>query len=446
MGSYSTLRIGPVTIASIKNKVDAATITLFSVSDKRVRVLNRRAALDAGFTKDDIYEGESLMAVEYVCPRAIAIDRLELQGFTLPVASAAFQAGMTSYLSFLADEQAARPSRGGYYQEETQVISSLTVESWLEAVQRLWANGALAAVRQDVSPEASVLDRYVLASHTGPLGFIGNDVRHFLRLILEIAPEEEPLVYDLTDLVLGAWVDTASDLVEISLQELEESALLSPRRVVLTEGKTDKWILEQSLGLLHPHLADKFTFLDFEGARVGGGAGALANIVKSFVGAGISNRVIAIFDNDAAGRVALNQLAQIAMPRNIVAYKYPDLQLARDYPTVGPTGRVSMDVNGLAGSIELYLGSDVLADEHGDLMPVQWRGYEAQLDCYQGEVLNKHMIQERFILKIATCRQSPNKLAKYDWAGLQAICQVLFSAFHGLDSELALVDSDYRWE
>ena len=40
--------------------------------------------------------------------------------------------------------------------------------------------------------------------------------------------------------------------------------------------------------------------MDFEGARVSGAAGSLAALVKAFVGAGIANRVVALFDNDTA--------------------------------------------------------------------------------------------------------------------------------------------------
>ena len=32
-------------------------------------------------------------------------------------------------------------------------------------------------------------------------------------------------------------------------------------------------------------LADYFSFMDFEGVRIGGGAGSLVNIVKAFAGA-----------------------------------------------------------------------------------------------------------------------------------------------------------------
>ena len=43
-------------------------------------------------------------------------------------------------------------------------------------------------------------------------------------------------------------------------------------------------------------------FMDFEGVRIGGGAGSLVNIVKAFAGAGIVNRTVALFDNDTAAR------------------------------------------------------------------------------------------------------------------------------------------------
>jgi hypothetical protein len=47
--------------------------------------------------------------------------------------------------------------------------------------------------------------------------------------------------------------------------------------------------------------------------------------------------------------------------------QYPEIDIARDYPTLGTNGLSHMDVNGLAGSIELYLGADVLRDSDGVL-------------------------------------------------------------------------------
>jgi hypothetical protein len=59
--------------------------------------------------------------------------------------------------------------------------------------------------------------------------------------------------------------------------------------------------------LLYPHLFDYFSFMDFESARVAGGASHLAKIVKSITGAGIVNKVAAIFGNDTVGQEFANR-------------------------------------------------------------------------------------------------------------------------------------------
>ena len=134
-----------------------------------------------------------------------------------------------------------------------------------------------------------------------------------------------------------------------------------------------------------------------------GGAGALANMVKSFSGAGVSNRVIALFDNDTAGKLALQNLKGIALPANIKAFTLPPIEIARSYPTLGPSGISVMDINGMACGIELYLGTEVLTGADGNLMPVQWKGYDVKLRQYQGELLAKGEVLDRFREKIAVC-------------------------------------------
>jgi hypothetical protein len=86
-------------------------------------------------------------------------------------------------------------------------------------------------------------------------------------------------------------------------------------------------------------------------------------LVKAFLATGITNRVIALFDNDTAAQEARRALANVSIPENIAVLAYPALDLLRDYPTLGPGGLTSLDVNGLAASIELYLGKDVLLGE-----------------------------------------------------------------------------------
>jgi hypothetical protein len=79
-----------------------------------------------------------------------------------------------------------------------------------------------------------------------------------------------------------------------------------------------------------------------------------------------------------------------------------------------------MDVNGLATSIELFLGSDVLVDNDG-YRPVLWRGYVPGMDAYQGEVSEKDMVHELFRKKVKSAVASPDAMATQDWSGLDLV-------------------------
>ena len=74
--------------------------------------------------------------------------------------------------------------------------------------------------------------------------------------------------------------------------------------------------------------------------------------------------------------------------------RLPDIELAREYPTVGPQGRHRTDINGLACGIELYLGEAALSAD-GGLRPVQWTGKVG--DAWQGDVGNKKAVRDRFL-------------------------------------------------
>ena len=175
--------------------------------------------------------------------------------------------------------------------------------------------------------------------------------------------------------------------------------------------------------------------MDFQSTNSGGGVGYLTHIVKAFSGTGIVNKTIALFDNDTAAAAAINGLSSTKIPRNIKIVQLPKYNFLENYPTLGPTGKVMMDVNSIAASIELYLGRDVLASEDNGFHPVQWTGYDQGTEKYQGEVLNKSKIQKKFIDKITECESDPSKVSNFDWEGVNHILNTLFTAFHQNDKD-----------
>lgn len=209
------------------------------------------------------------------------------------------------------------------------------------------------------------------------------------------------------------------------LQNLHEENQI----VILAEGSDDITVLSNSLKFLYPHLQEYFQFIDFHESNYGGGAPEIIKIIKAFIAIKLKKRVIAIFDNDTMAREALSTFRKnnIKIPNNIKILHYPDVEFLKSYPTIGPTGGITLaDVNGLAGSIELYLGKDVLTGyrETEECYPVQWKSYNNTLKCYHGEIMNKSIFIEKFLLKC-----NVQTLNQDDWVELQAIWEEMIGVF-----------------
>jgi len=161
----------------------------------------------------------------------------------------------------------------------------------------------------------------------------------------------------------------------------------------------------------------------------GGSAGRLVSTVKEFAAAGISNKVVALLDNDTAAHDAMRALRGVALPPNIKVLHYPKIEYLEQYPTKGPGGLQYLDVNGLAGSVELYLGKDTLLADDGELTPIHWTSYIETQKAYQGVVANKDKLHSKFDEKIRLAKQCSEMLKSQDWTGLEAILQSVFHAF-----------------
>ena len=64
--------------------------------------------------------------------------------------------------------------------------------------------------------------------------------------------------------------------------------------------------------------------------------------------------------------------------------------------------KLIMNLNGLAGSIEMYMGKDILTGNDGNLELVQWGGYMSRVNKYQGSLIKKEIVSNRFERKDTT--------------------------------------------
>jgi hypothetical protein len=460
MGSYCELRIGKLTLESWKNDVDPSTMMLFVEGDKRIVAISKEEWESEGC--DPEYWSTDRCRVSYACTVGELKDRLDLRGFTRSVGEESFRIGAKYRIrelnkslarsaeveakypvadpapSYIAEKDAERYSIG--------VLEEMTPASWLDAFRKACGDdrcGRFLTFDQvkDLDPPT----QYVLASAVNWFGFPAEDFRCMLRLALEAFRDDEEVSYDLTDLIDGGCFEAEAEMVRYAEYCIPREYEVQRTIIVLTEGSTDRWIIERAMKLLCPHLAPFFSFMDFDGVRIEGGAGALANIVRAFSGARVSNRVIALFDNDTAGKTALASLKAIALPPNIKVFTLPQIEIARSYPTLGPSGVSVMDINGMACGIELYLGVDVLTERDGGLAPVQWKGFDVKLRQYQGELLTKSEVLDRFRKKIAICESDPSLLPKYNWDELRLVVDVLRAAFHKEDAQ-AHLEFEFRPE
>ena len=451
MSSYAKLSLGSLELGTTRNEIDPGLMWIYRPSDKRIERIDRRQRRRlARYVEEDFIdefdESNPFTIVEYSCTVAVARDRMDLKGFTYEVAEETFKreldAEIQRYEGYLRDGRFTQVSRA--YEEKLALLRSLSIEDWREALARIrdeqLTRGTVGEMPID-DPQLPLL-RHMLEDASEFYGFPGDDHRHVVRIALECASPEERLTYDLSDLVTGGWESASEDEIDHIVAAAEgyfdEDFLLHQRVIVLTEGDYDRRTLERSLNLLYPHLAEYFHFFDFTGRRVGGGVGELANLVRAFAAADVRHRILALFDNDTAAKAALSNLDLDSLPGNIAVRHYPSLPLAEDYPTLGPSGKARMDVNGLAGSIEIYLGQDVLRDDDGVISPVQWTGYDRKMGAYQGEILDKQKVHDRFAEKLACCETDPEQINCYDWEGIRAILDKMRTAFHRTDAQAIL--------
>jgi hypothetical protein len=427
MGSYCQLYIDEYPVFSSKSYVSPAVMTMFREGDKALfqRRFRERNQVEWGHVDDDDDDFET--AVEYRAKVKDLRQRLDVIGFSLGRVRLEFDEVKSAEIEKL--KEWSKDDGHSLWEDTIRVLEDNSFEDYMSAYKEILGSNIHPVYYLEENESASELIKYMLKDNDEFFwGFPCHDFRCFFRVLLEIAPSESEAVQDISDLVSSGYYDEADEVCHIALEEMIGDYAVSSKIIVLTEGSTDTEFLSKSLKLLYPHLYDYYTFMDF-GFKPPGGVGPLVNTVKSFAGAGIENRVIALFDNDTAAFSAVESLKNIAIPNNIVITHYPDISLGDSYPALGPNGKSLQNINGLACGIELYLGKDVL-EKDGELIPIQWKGFDSRISRYQGEILEKANIQDRFRDKTSQCSQDTNNIQSTKWEEMHQLFQHVFGVFH----------------
>ena len=422
MGSYCELYIDGCEVFSSKSYVVPEVMTLFRESDKLV---HKKFVVEEKEEDDDEYKQT---VVEYKALAANVSQRLDIMGFSLKKVKDDFESIRANKILELSEYIAEEPE--DYWKEELTLYKENNFERYLDAFKAITSSGSHPVYYLKENPNSSKLIQTILSDYNEEFywAFPCSDIRCFFRVLMEIAPQDSFVRQDISELVSSGYYALNENVCKNALNTLTSSYPSNSKIIILTEGITDKEVIEQSLKLLFPHLYEYYSFMDFSFLPPGG-AGNLVNLLKSFSGAGITNKVLALFDNDTAAFSAVKSLKTIQLPDNIKILHYPDIDLAQKYPTIGPNGTSIQDINGSACSIELYLGEDILK-EGGMLTPVQWKSLDNRINKYQGEIKNKDKFKQKFMGKLKRCQESLSFINPTDCKEVNLILKSIFSATH----------------
>lgn len=406
MGSYCSIYFDKMDVCGEKSAVPDQFCALFQESD---RVTRRSGDHDDDEHTDVVYE----------TTREVILARLSLLGCTSEVAKERLAAWLATKRATW--EEYCKGEGDGWAEDTAQVLRAFSVEEWYRR-----APDVLATQYTRDTP-LDEIDRK-MGDHNSSVGWLwfdGYGSLMNLRALLDACSDVRVVTLDVTDLIAGGWIEPDAKVCE----ERRVSDSLEPRplapTVILAEGSSDIRILQRSLAILFPEGQDYFSFFNHAELSVDGGTAYLVKFLKAFAAARAPFRLVAVFDNDTAGRQAHKQASDLGLPDNMKVVRLPDIAFAKTYPTVGPQGERICDVNGLAASIELYLGRAALM-VNDTLRPVRWTGYNQAARAYQGEVECKTDVEAAFLETVATYADPIEAQAAFP--ELTQVWRVIFTA------------------
>ncbi|GHH70320.1 HEPN/Toprim-associated domain-containing protein [Promicromonospora soli] len=406
MGSWWSIQVGGQAIPVWgKNYVPDELMLLFADEDRFVDTTKLAALAEYENRAADAPEPDGLPLpwhddlMGYSATARTLRRRLELQGFSSDwvsrLSTAFFDDEEERRLSTLWQEGTAA------YPNGAAITAALTTRS---------GRAAGAGIRPDPRERP---EEHFLHEQWERLREAFDDPRFALALSLCRTRAASEVKLDLTDLVLGGWLTPDENPHREARLRMSATVAADGAVIVVTEGSSDAHRLRRSVEVAAPEVAHLFRFLDFD-LRPPGGTDRVVSLTKGMAAAGVMNRIIAVLDNDTAGREAAAQLSKLHLPAQVVAVCLPTAPYANRYPTLGPSGRGAEDVNGRAVSMEFMFGEDVLRNAAGELAPVRWHAFNEKMGDYQGrlDTTDKVRVGERIdaALSVGTSNRVPDQV------------------------------------
>lgn len=421
MGNYSKLHFNNQSIFYIRDNIDYSTLALFSINEYEER--------------EYILDGESQIKHNLVTSAKSARTRLELLGYNQSSSKQYFNNMLSYNLQNYNESDDDHMENIEFYEKLTydkfeialSVVGKIP-DDFFENVLDNDDCDLLTSLQNTYCKHDKITNKFIeeiymndyyttLFNYLYCFGYdkLNFDSNHFLYIFLLCLDDEAIIEYDLTEVFDDEGYDKQN------IQEYYNN--FDNKTIIITEGKTDIKVLAKSLVLLFPEYAHFFSFFDFYSSNSEGSASYLVKMLKSFIGASIKNRIIAVFDNDTAALEVTETLEHINIPNNIRIMHLPSLEFCKNYPSIGPTGIEKMDINGLAVSIEMFFGKDIIHD-NGEYIPIQWKGYSEKLSQYQGSIIHKSNLIKRMNRKL-----NGELNEQLDWEPLRILWQIIFKQF-----------------
>lgn len=206
-----------------------------------------------------------------------------------------------------------------------------------------------------------------------------------LKIILDCLPEDTDFIYDLS----APYNWSIEDIDIKNAYDRVEKIL------VVVEGKQDKFSIESFFKIIYPQFQHLYNIVSFDG-NIPGGSSQTRHYFNLLTNACVSNKVIALFDNDAAGHKEIMQLSKSTYQDKYKYISLPSDIFFENYPTLFPNDQVvEMNINRKACSIELYYPTCLLKTK-GKYYPIIWQGYDMLTKTHQGVIKDKKRINDKF--------------------------------------------------